>query len=132
MKRLKLFEYFTQEDKLEDNPFLLNSRNGIYLFSIGSWQSWLTFLDSFEWLYSEIGWPFNPKITASGERLFNLLNSAYPTFCVIIDTNDDQIYGVSLNQEGELGVFVDKKGDPVSKEKFTEYLDQLGLSVEDL
>jgi len=120
------------KSNLESSPFLLSSKDGVYLFSMGSYESWISFLEDNKWLYKEIKWPFNPKFVGSSEEYFNGYLDKFPIFCLIIDTNNNSIYGASLNSEGKVGVSVDKNGTPLSKDKFFEYLDQVGLSIEDL
>ncbi len=130
-RRIKLFEYFSNNN-LEKSPFLLAARKGVYLFSMASYDSLETFLTQNDWLYKELKWPLNPSLTTNAEQVFNLYLERFPIFCLIIDTNNDEVYGSSLNNECELGVFVDKYTRPGDESKFYEYLDKLGSTIDHL
>lgn len=131
-------EDFIQNNKsqlannLSDSLYLIASKSGVYLYSFASYQAWVDFLDANKSLYKEIKWPFNPQLTGNAEEFFNRYLEKYPIFCLIIDTNKNEIYGASLNQSGEVGVFASKSSQPQKNDLFSEYLDKLNLTIEDL
>lgn len=131
-------EDFIQNNKsrlinsLSDSLYLISSKSGIYLYSFGSYQTWIDFLDTNKWLYKEIWWPFNPQLAGNAEDFFNRYLEKYPIFCLIIDTNKNELYGASLNLSGEVGVFVSKDSQPQKSDILFEYLNKLNLTIEDL
>lgn len=131
-------EDFIQNNKsrlinsFSDSLYLISSKSGIYLYSFGSYQTWIDFLDTNKWLYKEIKWPFNPQLAGNAEDFFNRYLEKYPIFCLIIDTNKNELYGASLNRSGEVGVFVSKNSQPQKNDILFEYLNKLNLTIEEL
>lgn len=136
LKKFKVFEKYEVEESediiyqsLEKN--CLVSKKGIYLFQFGSFLTFSTFVEKNIVLFKNVRWGIHPHVQQS-EKIFNSYHERFPIFCVIIDTNIKEIFGVSMNNDGKIGVCIDSTSRQISEYIIKSYLDKLNIEIEDL
>lgn len=113
----------------------LFSSNGIYLFQFNSFSNFEYFCNKYQNLMIDAKWALNPLVNKnidSTENFWNQYYKRFPIFTIIIDTNNSDIIGSSMNNEGKFGLIVDQSGKQFPEEKYMEYLNNLRIGVDEL